>query len=239
MGWRPNAAMVLAAGLGVRMRPLTDALPKPLVRLRGRALIDHVLDRVAAAGVATAVVNVHYLAGQIEAHLAAREIPSIVVSDERDARLDTGGGVRQALPHLGTEPFLVLNSDTVWVEGRQPNIERMIRAWDAASMDCLLLLAPVAGSLGYDGRGDFEMGGDGRLMRRTPSRSAPFVFAGVSLMTPRLFEGAPEGAFSLNLIWDRAIASGRLSGCPIEGTWMHIGSPAALAEAERKLAGGT
>lgn len=224
--------MVLAAGMGTRMRPLTDLVPKPLVRLAGRPLIDHVLDRLAAAGVTRAVVNVHHHADMLAAHLAGRTSPAIVVSDERDALLDTGGGVLRALPLLGPEPFIVHNSDSVWAEGVGSNIERLMAAWEPERMDALMLLATPSKSLGYDGRGDFLMDADGRLKRRPQGLVAPFAFAGVSIMHPRLMEGAEPGRFSLNAPWDRAIERGRLYGVRMEGTWMHVGTPQALAEAE-------
>lgn len=232
MSARPTTAMVLAAGMGTRMRPLTDTMPKPLVRLVGRPLIDHVLDRLAAAGITRAVVNVHHFADQIEAHLAARTSPRVVISDERDALLDTGGGVLRALPLLGAEPFVVHNSDSVWAEGVGSNIARLIDTWDAERMDALMLLASPSTSLGYDGRGDFMMDGAGRLSRRPQQLVAPFAFAGVSIMHPRLLAGCTPGKFSLNEPWDRAIAAGRLYGVRMEGTWMHVGTPQALAEAE-------
>lgn len=232
-GWRPRRAMVLAAGLGQRMRPLTDSIPKPLVRLQGRPLIDHVLDRLAEAGIAEAVVNVHYLAGALESHLSRRERPSVLISDERDALLDTGGGVVRALPLLGPEPFLIHNSDSVWSEGVGGNLERFFRAWDPQRMDSLMLLALASQSLGYTGRGDFLMDASGRLRRRPDDDTAPFVFAGVSIAHPRLFEDAPAGRFSLNHLWDRAIDRGRLFGMRLDGFWMHIGSPQALADAQR------
>ncbi len=228
-----TTAMVLAAGLGTRMRPLTDAMPKPLVPLKGKPLLDHVLDRLAEGGITRAVVNVHYLADQIEAHLSARTTPAITISDERGLLLDTGGGVVRALPLLGDAPFLIHNSDSVWVEGVGSNIARLIRAFDPDRMDGLLLLALGAESLGYDGHGDFVMASDGVLQRRGERRETPFVFAGVSIAHPRLFEDAPEGAFSLNALWDRAMAKGRLFGLRLEGTWMHIGTPDAVQDAER------
>ncbi len=231
--WRPQAGMVLAAGQGVRMRPLTADIPKPLVRLKGRALIDHVLDRLAEAGVARAVVNVHYLADKLEAHLAKRTSPQIVISDERGMLLDTGGGVVRALPKLGPEPFLIHNSDSVWIEGVGSNLERLFAAWDSSTMDALMLLASSATSLGYDGQGDFVMGNDGRLVRRGERQMAPFVFTGVSIAHPRLLQGAPTGAFSLNAPWDAAIEKGRLFGIRLDGLWMHVGTPEALIEAER------
>ena len=233
----PERAMVLAAGYGRRMQPLTDTKPKPLVPLGGKPLLDHVLDRLDGAGVRIAVVNVHYLADQIEDHLATRDGPKIVVSDERELLLDTGGGVCRALHLLGDAPFFVHNSDSVWIEGAASSLERMARAWDPDAMDSLLMLAPVVNALGYAGSGDFTMAPDGRLRRRPEGGIVPFVFAGVSIAHPRLFEDCPEGPFSLNLLWDRALAAGRLYGIRHEGIWMHIGTPEALAEAERCLEG--
>jgi MurNAc alpha-1-phosphate uridylyltransferase len=229
-----RTAMVLAAGFGERMRPLTLRMPKPLVPLAGRALLDHVLDRLAAAGVKTAVVNVHYLPEQIEAHVAARKgrPPEIVISDERGVLLDTGGGAKKALPLLGRGPFFIHNADSVWSEGAAPALARMLKLWNPATMDCLLLLAPVATSIGYAAKGDFAMGPDGRLGRRGEGEVVPFAFAGVSLCDERLFKNAPDGRFSLNLLWDRALAKGRLYGVRMDGRWMHVGTPDALTEAE-------
>lgn len=227
-------AMVLAAGFGERMRPLTLRMPKPLVPLAGKPLIDHVLDKLAAAGVKTAIVNVHYLPEQLEAHLTARQgtPPEIVVSDERGVLLDTGGGTKKALKLLGHGPFFVHNADSVWSEGATPALARMLRLWNPAEMDCLLLLAPAATSVGYAARGDFSMAPDGRLARRGAGEVVPFAFAGVSLCDERLFKGAPEGRFSLNLLWDNALARGKLYGMRMDGRWMHVGTPEALAEAE-------
>jgi len=233
---RPTTAFVLAAGLGTRMRPLTDHVPKPLVKLGGRALIDHVLDRIATAGIRRAVVNVHYLADAIEQHLAIRQMPRIVISDERAALLDTGGGTKHALALIGAGPFLIHNSDSVWIEGQRDNIGALLDAWDETRMDSLMLLAERSLSLGYEGRGDFVRQDGGQLARRRPDRDSDLVFAGVSIAHPRLFEASPEGAFSLNLLWDRAIAAGRLHGLCLDGQWMHVGSPASLAAAERLLA---
>jgi MurNAc alpha-1-phosphate uridylyltransferase len=232
----PRRAMVLAAGLGTRMRPITDHTPKPLVRVAGKALIDHVLDRLAAAGVETAVVNVHHFADQIEQHLAARRRPRIVVSDERPLLLDTGGGVLNALDRLGDAPFFHLNSDTLWVEGVRPNLVRLALAFDPALMDALLLLAPSAESVGYEGRGDYAMGGDGRLRRRGEREVVPFVYAGAAILAPALFAGAPTGPFSLIRLFDRAAEAGRLFGLRLEGTWMHVGTPEAIAAADAALA---
>lgn len=238
--WRPRSAMVLAAGLGLRMRPLTDNIPKPMVALAGRPLIDHVLDRLAAAGVGQAVVNGHYCADVLFEHLRVRTLsqakPDLLISDERGLLLDTGGGVKKALPLLGGEPFVAHNSNSVWLEGAGgANLERMFAAWDAGRMDCLLLLAEVETSLGYDGAGDFSMSQDGKLARRGEGEQAPYVFAGVSVIHPDLFDGAPEGAFSLNVLFDKAIAAGRLFGFVLRGLWMHVGAPDALHEAERRI----
>ncbi len=233
--WAPVAAMVLAAGKGKRMRPLTDQVPKPLVRLQGRPLIDHVLDRIAAAGINHAVVNVHYFADRLISHLAARARPQISISDERDTLLDTGGGVARALPKLGPEPFLIHNSDSVWLEGVGSNLERLSAGWDASRMDSLLLVALASASIGYDGQGDFNMGSDGLLARRREREIAPFVFTGVSIAHPRLFENAPLGAFSMNALWSRAAAQKRLFGIRLDGVWMHIGTPDAVAAAERRI----
>lgn len=229
-----RTAMVLAAGRGERMRPLTLKVPKPLVRLAGRPLVDHVLDRLASAGVETAVVNVHYLAELLEESLGHRQDPkpAIVVSDERDVLLNTGGGAKRALPLLGPGPFFIHNADTVWSEGASPALTRMLKLWDPAIMDCLLLLAPLASSIGYGGRGDFAMAPDGRLTRRGEKQIVPFAFAGASLCDERLFADSPDGAFSLNLLWDRALASERLYGMRLDGRWMHVGTAEALAEAE-------
>ncbi len=234
----PKTAMVLGAGLGTRMLPLSETTPKPLVPLSGVALIDRVLDRLAEAGVEKAVVNVHHLADRMEAHLAARKRPAVVISDERALLLDTGGGVKKALPLLGGEAFFVHNSDSVWIEAGAPALAAMAAAWEPERMDWLLLVAPASQAIGYGGRGDFHLEADGCLRRRGGGETAPFVFAGVSITTAQTFAGAPEGAFSLNLLWDRALETGRLYGLALEGQWMHVGTPNALTEAERVLNGG-
>jgi MurNAc alpha-1-phosphate uridylyltransferase len=233
---KPKHAMVLAAGLGKRMRPLTDTLPKPLVKVAGKALIDHGLDKLAAAGVKTAVVNVHYLADQIERHLARRKKPKIVISDERGLLLDTGGGVTKALPLLGGAPFFHVNSDTLWLDGAEPNLARLAQAFDATKMDALLLLAPAKGSIGYAGSGDFSLHADGHLVARVEGTQAPLVYAGVAILAPALFERAPEGAFSLTTLFERAAAKGRLHGLRLDGLWMHVGTPDAIAKAEAAIA---
>jgi MurNAc alpha-1-phosphate uridylyltransferase len=231
--------MVLAAGLGTRMRPLTDKIPKPLVPVAGKPLIDHVLDRLADAGVARAVVNVHYRAEQIEQHLAYRTRPQIVISDERGLLLGTGGGVARALPQLGHAPFFHINSDTIWIDGVQPNLARLAETFDPDTMDALLLLAPTAGSIGYAGRGDFAMAPDGRLNKRPEQEVAPFVYAGAAILSPALFNGAPTGDFSLTALFDRAAEAGRLYGLRLEGLWMHVGTPEAVAAAEKAIRGST
>jgi MurNAc alpha-1-phosphate uridylyltransferase len=230
-----DRAMVLAAGLGKRMRPLTDTLPKPLVPVAGKALIDHVLDKLSHAGVIEAVVNVHYQAGQIEAHLKGRTRPRIVISDERDEILDTGGGVVKALPQLGPAPFLHMNCDTLWLEGVTPNLARLAAQFDPARMDILLLLASTTASIGYEGRGDFNMAPDGRLARRPEREVAPFVYAGAAILNPAIFADAPKGAFSLNRMFDRAADAGRLYGLRLDGTWMHVGTPEAIRAAEAAI----
>jgi MurNAc alpha-1-phosphate uridylyltransferase len=231
----PRTAMVLAAGLGERMRPLTDRMPKPLVPVAGKPLIDHVLDRLAAAGIQRAVVNVHYLADMIETHLKDRATPQIVISDERSKLLNTGGGVVKALGAIGPEPFIHVNSDTIWIDGVTPNLERLAEAFDPATMDALLLLAPVSTSIGYPGRGDFTMAPDGRLTKRGERDIAPFVYAGAAILRPELFKDAPDGAFSLTTLFGRAEAGGRLHGLRLEGVWMHVGTPEAIRQAEAAI----
>jgi MurNAc alpha-1-phosphate uridylyltransferase len=231
----PRRAIVLAAGLGTRMRPLTDRLPKPLVEVAGKPLIDYALDRLAAAGVEQAVVNVHYRADQIERHLARRMRPRIVISDERKTLLGTGGAAVKALGLVGEAPFFYMNSDTLWIEGVHPNLARLAAAFDPARMDALLLLAPTATSIGYDGRGDFAMTADGHLRRRPERELVPFVYAGAALFSPKLFADAPSGTFPLTLLFERAAEQGRLHGLRLEGVWMHVGTPEAVAEAEAAL----
>jgi MurNAc alpha-1-phosphate uridylyltransferase len=236
---RPKSAMVLAAGLGLRMRPLTDTLPKPLVPVAGKALIDHVLDRLAAAQVERAVVNIHYLADVMPRHLAGRARPRIVLSDERGLLLGTGGGVARALPELGEAPFFHINSDTIWIDGVRPNLDRLAESFDPSAMDALLLLAPTAGSIGYSGRGDFAMAPDGRLSKRNEREVAPFVYAGAAILSPALFTNAPAGEFALTALFDRAARSGRLHGLRLEGLWMHVGTPDAVAQAEAAIRAST
>ncbi len=227
-----DAAFVLAAGLGTRMRPLSISRPKPLIGLAGKALIDHVLDRLADAGVVTAAVNVHYLADQLISHLSRRDRPATIICDERDALLDTGGGAMGALGVIGERPFYAVNTDSVWVEGPRPALATLARHFDPARMDCVMLLASVVTTIGYDGPGDFSMDETGLVERRLERTAVPFVYTGVSIVHPRLFEGAPDGAFSMNLLWDRALEAGRCFGVRHDGMWMHVGTPEALAAAE-------
>ena len=229
----PTKAMVLAAGLGLRMRPLTDRMPKPMVPVAGKPLLDHVLDKLADAGVSDAVVNVHYLPDQIIDHVAHRSRPRIVISDERDHVLGTGGAVVKALPLLGDAPFYHLNADTMWIDGVRPNLARMADAFDPARMDILLLMAPTATSIGYSGNGDYAMLTDGALRKRKENQIVPFVYAGVAIMSPALFEDAPTGEFSLTKIFDRANDQERLFGLRLDGVWMHVGTPDAVQAAEK------
>ena len=233
----PQTAMVLAAGLGKRMRPLTATRPKPLVEVAGKSLLDHALDRLKAAGVKRAVVNVHYLADALEAHLKRRvQGIDITVSDERAQLLETGGGLVKALPLIDADPFLVVNSDNLWVDGPADSIRALAARWDDAEMDALLLLVPLARANCHKGRGDFHMDGTGRLSRRKPGRVAPFVFTGIQIVSKRLFEGAKAEPFSLNILWDRAIEQGRAFGLVHNGLWFDVGSPPAIKRTEAMLA---
>jgi MurNAc alpha-1-phosphate uridylyltransferase len=232
----PKSAIVLAAGLGTRMRPYNGHIPKPLVAVGGKSLIDYGLDRLADAGVERAVVNVHHLADAIERHLAGRQKPHVIISDERGELLGTGGGIAKALPQLGNTPFFLVNSDTLWLDGVKPNFLRLAENFDPRAMDVLLLLASTTGSLGYEGRGDYAILSDGRLRRRREQEVVPFIYAGAAILTPALFAAAPAGAFPLTRLFDRASEQGRLFGLRLEGTWMHVGTPQAVAEAEAALA---
>lgn len=233
----PKTAMVLAAGLGTRMRPLTNDRPKALVEVGGRALIDHVLDRLADAGVAKAVVNVHWFADRLENHLAGRgRGPEIVISDERETLLETGGGLKKAAPLLGDEPVFVANIDSVWVD-RGDALNQLARLWNPSIMDAALLLARRDGSIGFEGDGDFFLADDGQLTFRGEAASAPFAYMGVHICRPDYVADGPEGAFSLSQFWRRSAAAGRLYGVVMDGDWMHVGDPQARDEAEAKLAG--
>jgi MurNAc alpha-1-phosphate uridylyltransferase len=232
MSVTPTKAMVHAAGLGLRMRPLTDHMPKPLVRVAGQPLLDHVLDKLADAGVSEAVVNVHYLPDQIIEHTASRTRPRIIISDERDVVLGTGGAVVKALPLLGNEPFFHVNADTMWIDGVRPNLTRLAETFDPRRMDILLLMAPTTSSIGYSGRGDYAMLADGALRKRREHQVVPFVYAGAAIMSPSLFTGAPAGEFSLTKMFDRANEQERLFGLRLDGVWMHVGTPDAVQAAE-------
>ena len=230
--------MVLAAGRGLRLRPLTEHTPKPLVRVAGRALIDYALDLLFAADIREIVVNAHHLAEQIERHMAdvARQHPALTLHVSREVDLlETGGGVLKALPWLGAEPFFVLNSDVIVRDGPSPALARMARRFDARSMDALLLLQPVDRAIGYDGAGDYSIDREGRLTSRGERAAAPFVFTGTQILAPRLFSGERSGAFSLKRLYDRAESAGRLFGLVHDGAWLHVGTPAALTEAEQAL----
>ncbi len=224
-------AMVLAAGLGTRLRPLTDTLPKPLVSVAGQTLLDWALDRLADAGVERAVVNLHHLGDKIEAHLKDRARPTIAFSRETE-RLETGGGIARALPMLGAGPFFAVNADVLWLNGPGDALDRLARHWNDETMDGLLLLHETVFAFGYDGDGDFFVDADGRLKRRPEREPAPYLFTGVQILHPRLFKDAPAGMFSLNVLYDRAIEQGRLYGLIHDGEWFHVGTAGGLAEAE-------
>lgn len=233
----PTTAMILAAGLGTRMRPLTDDRPKALVELAGRSLIDHVLDRLADAGVDRAVVNVHWFADRLEAHLAARgRGPAIAISDERAELRETGGGLKKAAPLLGPAPVFVANIDSVWTD-RGDALGDLARLWDPARMDAVLLLARREGSIGFEGGGDFFLADDGRLTFRGDAPEAPFAYMGVHITRPDYAAGGPDGPFSLSPLWRASAIAGRLYGCVLDGDWMHVGDPQARDAAEAKLAG--
>jgi N-acetyl-alpha-D-muramate 1-phosphate uridylyltransferase len=229
--------MIMAAGLGLRMRPLTNDRPKPLIPVAGKPLIDHALDRLVAAGVEMAVVNLHYRGDMLRAHLDKRRDIEIRYSDESEVVLDTGGGVVQALPHFEGEPFFVLNSDSIWVEGYSSALPTLARLWDESRMDALLLLAAMVSSLGYEGwRGDFRLSATGHVSRVVDRTISPFAFPGVQIVHPRLFDNPPAKIFSTNVMWDRAIAKERLYGARLDGVWLHVGSPQARDDAEEFLA---
>ena len=228
----PKKAMVLAAGLGRRLRPITSNLPKPLVKLANRTLLDHTLDHLVAAGVECAVVNIHYLADQIKSHLLSRNDLEIIISSEEENLLETGGGVKKALEHFGNEPFYVSNADVFWLNGPTMALERMIEQWNKSQMDALLLLHSTVEAYGYDGNGDFEVDPLGKLSRRLEKEVTPYLFTGVQIIHPRIFKDTPNGKFSLNIIYDRAIEVGRLYGIAHDGEWFHIGTLDGLTDAE-------
>lgn len=225
----PEAGMVLAAGFGKRMRPITDKTPKPLLTVQGESLLDRAIDRLEAVGVKRIVVNAHHLAHKVEAHLNARPTPPAVIVETPDI-LETGGGVKNALDRLGPGPFYAINGDVLWLDGVIPALARLAAFFDPARMDGVLLLHPTVSALGYDGPGDFRLDTAGRVSRRQERDIAPYLFAGIQILTPNLFADTPDGAFSLNLIYDRAIAERRLFGLPHDGEWYHVGTPVALTE---------
>jgi MurNAc alpha-1-phosphate uridylyltransferase len=231
----PQKAMVFAAGLGTRMRPLSDSLPKPLIAVGGKPMLDHMLDRFADVGVREAIVNVHYRADQVEAHLAKRRHPRIVISDEREALLDQAGGIHKALPLLGEEPFFICNTDAFWLEGPRSNIEALVARWDPEVMDILLLVAATTSSVGVDWPGDFLMHADGRLQRRAEREVAPFVYTGVGILKPAMFADAPAGPLRLAPYFFEAAERGRLFGQRLDGQWLHVGTPEAIAQAEHTI----
>jgi MurNAc alpha-1-phosphate uridylyltransferase len=224
--------MVLAAGLGLRMRPLTERMPKPLVQVAGQTLLDHVLNKLGDVGVSEAIVNVHYLPDQIIDHVAGRAKPCVIISDERNQVLGTGGGIVKALPLLGQAPFFLVNADTLWIDGVRSNLARLAETFDPARMDILLLMAPTASSIGYNGNGDYAMLPDGALRKRKEHQVVPFVYAGAAIISPSIFADAPSGEFSLTKMFDAANAQERLFGLRLDGMWMHVGTPDAVAEAE-------
>ncbi|PWG04005.1 nucleotidyltransferase family protein [Sphingosinicella humi] len=229
--------MVMAAGLGKRMRPLTATRPKPLIEVAGRTLLDHSLDRLRAAGVRKAVVNVHYLADALEAHLSNRVNGiEIAVSDERSQLLETGGGLVKALPLIDADPFLVVNSDNLWIDGPVDTLRLLASHWDEARMDALLLLVPLARANCHGGQGDFHMSATGAIRRKKPGTVAPYVYTGIQMASKRLFEGEmPDGPFSTNLLWDRAIEAGRCFGAVHQGLWFDVGAPASIKKTEAVL----
>ncbi|MES2342628.1 MAG: nucleotidyltransferase family protein [Pseudomonadota bacterium] len=232
----PKTAMVLAAGIGSRMRPLTDHRPKALVRVKGKALIDHVLDRLAEAGIETAIVNVHHFADQMEAHLAGRTHPKVVIADERAGLLDSGGGIKNARHLLGDDPILVANIDSLWVGGETPPLEAMKQAWDPTKMDLLVLLVPREKGIGLEGPRGFRMEPDGRIVHMADDANpAPLANVGFQIMKPQLLDDQPEGAFSVLPIWWRLQDEGRIFGVAMDAFWLHVGDPAARDEAEARL----
>ena len=232
----PHTAMVMAAGLGKRMRPLTTTRPKPLIEVNGKALLDHVLEKLRVAGVKKVVVNVHYLADALEAHLRSRPHElEVVISDERDLLMETGGGLVQAAPLIDADPFLALNSDNLWIDGPADSLKLLASQWDDSRMDALLLLVPQARALNHKGVGDFHMDRAGRIRRRAKSHVAPFVFTGIQIVSKRLLRDAPEGPFSTNILWDRAIEEGRCFGAVHQGLWFDVGTPQSIQLTETAL----
>lgn len=232
-----DTAMVMAAGMGSRMRPLTDTRPKPMVCVAGKPLIDHALDRLTEAGIARAVVNVHYLADALEAHLSERVTPQIIISDEREALLETGGGMVKAHGDL-PDPFFCLNSDNIWLDGPKNAFAELSERWNGAEMDALLMVVSHAKASNFRGKGDFHLSGTGQINRRRTGRIAPFIYTGIQLVSHRLLRDAPDGKFGTMLLWERAIEEGRLFGVAFTGQWFEVGNPAAIKPAELALTNG-
>ena len=232
-----DVALLLSAGMGKRMRPLTATRPKPLVRVAGKPLIDYSLDKLVEAGVTRAVVNVHFMADQLIAHLNGRKAPAIAISDETDALLETGGAMVRAAPLIAADPFFCLNTDAIWLDGPRNAFAALSEAWDAARMDALLLLVSHAQAYNYTGMGDFYLDPLGRISRRKPGRVAPYIYTGIQIVSQRLLRDAPDGAFSTGVLWDRAMAEGRLYGLSHTGLWFEVGSPAMIAPTEAALTG--
>ena len=230
-----DTAMVLSAGLGTRMRPITDSIPKPLVEVHGRTLLDRALDGLAAGGVQRTFVNVHYLADQIEAHVQSRSHPEIIISDEREELLDSGGGVKKAIANEDAGALLILNGDSFWIDGAHNNVRALSAAWNPDQMDMLLLVASADQAVGFDGPGDFFMNEDGHLSRRGSAPAAPFIYAGAIVTTTGLLQAVPDDKFSLNRLFDAAIEQNRLYGLPLDGLWLHVGTPASIEEAEQAI----
>ena len=231
MSWFPKNAMVLAAGFGKRLRPITEKIPKPLVQVHGRSLIDRTIDRLEDAGVTKVIVNIHHLGEQISTHLGKRKSPEIIFSPEEEI-LNTGGGIANALPLLGEEPFFACNADTLWLNGTQDALKRMIDLWDGDKMDSLLMLHSTVEAYGYSGQGDFCADPSGLLARRPENEVSPYLYTGVQILHPRLFDSVNDGVFSMNLLFDEAIENERLYGMVHDGEWFHVGTPEGLADAE-------
>lgn len=230
-----DSAMVLAAGLGKRMRPISATTPKPLIRIGKRTLVNRALDRLAAAGVKSVIVNVHYLADLVEHHVLRRNDLKIVISDERDMLLETGGGTKKALANFDGQPFFLINTDTFWIESASSSLSRLEDFWDDTQMDALLLLSPTVNARGFSGHGDFDIDNEGRLSRRCEKKLSAWIYAGVAILNPGIFNDTPEGSFSLNVIFDRAIANKRLFGLSMDGIFVNVGTPAAIGIAEQTL----
>jgi len=233
---KPRTAMILAAGLGKRLRPITSMIPKPLVEINGKALIDYGLDALARNGVERVVVNVHYMAELMRAHLRKRRDLEVIISDESDQLLESGGGIVRALPHLGKDPFYLINSDTFWIDGYRDNLDLLADLWNPADADMLLLIAEMRQATGYDGRGDFTMDREGRLQRVAERDMSPFIYAGAGILKPEIFHGLPEESFSLNRVFDTAIEKERLFGGRLDGLWLTVGTPQAIHDAEAAFA---